>query len=151
MVKTVTVLSPTQVKIELNKSFGAFVNTLAHPSTVMHSLEALKKYPDEAQLRVHPVGTGPFKFTEWQQGKDVKLVKNDSYWQKGWPKVDSVTFYPTPEDSTRVAALKSSQVDAIYPLPSNLLGTVQSDSELAVQRDPGIYQFWLAMNNLPRP
>ncbi len=151
MVKTVTVLSPTQVKIELNKSFGAFVNTLAHPSAVMHSPEALKKYPDEAQLRVHPVGTGPFKFTEWQQGKDVKLVKNDSYWQKGWPKVDSVTFYPTPEDSTRVAALKSSQVDAIYPLPSDLVGTVQSDSKLAIQRDPGIYQFWLAMNNLRPP
>lgn len=151
MVQSVTVLSPTQVKIELNKSFGAFVNTLAHPSAVMHSPEALKKYPDEAQLRVNPVGTGPFKFTEWQQGKDVKLVKFDNYWQKGWPKVDSVTFYPTPEDSTRVASLKSGQVDAVYPLPSDLIGTVQNDSKLAIQRDPSIYQFWLAMNNLRPP
>nr|WP_113868682.1 glutathione ABC transporter substrate-binding protein [Brenneria salicis]NMN90053.1 glutathione transport system substrate-binding protein [Brenneria salicis ATCC 15712 = DSM 30166]RBP59265.1 glutathione transport system substrate-binding protein [Brenneria salicis ATCC 15712 = DSM 30166]RLM31475.1 ABC transporter substrate-binding protein [Brenneria salicis ATCC 15712 = DSM 30166] len=151
MVKTVTVISPTQVKIELNKSFGAFVNTLAHPSAVMHSPEALKKYPDEAQLRVHPVGTGPFKFSAWQQGKDVKLVKYDNYWQKGWPKVDSVTFFPAPEDSTRVASLKSGQVDAIYPLPSDLLNAVQSDSKLEVQRDPSIYQFWLAMNNLRAP
>lgn len=87
----------------------------------MHSPAALKQYPDETQLRVHPVGTGPFKFSEWQQGKDVKLVKYDNYWQKGWPKVDSVTFYPSPEDATRVAALKSSQSDAIYPLPSDLV------------------------------
>ncbi|MBJ7223385.1 MULTISPECIES: glutathione ABC transporter substrate-binding protein [unclassified Brenneria] len=151
MIKTVTVISPTQVKIDLNQSFGAFVNTLAHPSAVMHSPEALKKYPDEAQLRVNPVGTGPFKFDTWQQGKDVKLVKYDNYWQKGWPKVDSVTFFPAPEDSTRVASLKSGQVDAIYPLPSDLLNAVQSDSKLAVQRDESIYFYYIALNAQHKP
>ncbi|MGK4329790.1 glutathione ABC transporter substrate-binding protein [Lonsdalea quercina] len=147
MIKSVTVLSPSQVKIDLNESFGAFINTLAHPSAVMHSPAALKQYPDEAQLRVHPVGTGPFKFSEWQQGKDVKLVKNDHYWQQGWPKVDSVTFYPAPEDSTRVASLKAGQSDVIYPLPSDLVNTVKSDSKLAIQSDAGIYLYWIAMNN----
>ncbi|ATA26126.1 ABC transporter substrate-binding protein [Brenneria goodwinii] len=151
MIKTVTVVSPTEVKIDLNQSFGAFVNTLAHPSAVMHSPEALKKYPDEAQLRLHPVGTGPFKFDAWQQGKDVKLVKYDGYWQQGWPKVDSVTFFPAPEDSTRVASLKSGQVDAIYPLPSDLLNAVQSDSKLAVQRDEGIYLYYMSLNTQHKP
>lgn len=148
MVKSVTVLSPSQVRIDLNEPFGAFINTLAHPSAVMHSPAALAKYPAEEQLRVHPVGTGPFKFVEWQQGKEVKLTRNDNYWQQGWPKVDNIMFYPTPEDSTRVAALKSGQSDAIFPLPSDLLNTVKNDSKLAVQSDAGIYMFWIAMNNL---
>ncbi|WJV62675.1 glutathione ABC transporter substrate-binding protein [Pectobacteriaceae bacterium CE70] len=151
MIKSVTVLSPTEVKIDLNQSFGAFINTLAHPSAVMHSPASLKQYPDEAQLRVHPVGTGPFKFEEWQQGKDVKLVKYNHYWQKGWPKVDSVTFYPSPEDSTRVASLKSGQSDAIYPLPSDLVSAVRDDSKLAIQRDPSIYLYYLALNTQHTP
>ncbi|ACZ75036.1 glutathione ABC transporter substrate-binding protein [Dickeya zeae] len=151
MIKSVTVVSPTQVKVELNKSFGAFINTLAHPSAVMHSPAALQQYPDETQLRVHPVGTGPFKFVEWQQGKDVKLTKYDNYWQKGWPKVDNVTFYPSPEDATRVAALKSGQSDAIYPLPSDLVKTVEDDTKLAIQRDPSIYLYYMAINTQHGP
>lgn len=146
MIKTVTVVSPTQVKVVLNQSFGAFINTLAHPSAVMWSPAILKQYPQEAQLRLHPVGTGPFRFVSWQPGKEVKLSKFDGYWQKGWPKVDNVYISPSPEDSTRVAALKSGQVDAIYPLPSDLIKTVQSDSKLAVQRDESIYLYYMAIN-----
>ncbi len=146
VIKTVTVLAPDRVKFELNEPFGAFINTLAHPSAVMHSPQSLKAYPQEAQLRLHPVGTGPFTFAEWQQGKDVKLVKYDHYWRPGWPKVDGITFYPTPEDSTQVAKLKAGEVDAVYPLPSDLVDTVKSDAKLDIQRDAGIYLYYLALN-----
>jgi len=151
MIKTVTVVSPTQVKIDLSQSFGAFINTLAHPSAVMWSPATLKQYPEEAQLRLHPVGTGPFKFVEWQPGKFVKLIKNPTYWRQGWPKVDSVTISPSPEDATRVAALKAGQVDAIYPLPADLVATVQNDSKLAIQRDPSIYLYYMALNTQHKP
>ena len=151
MIAKVTVLAPDQVKIDLNQSFGAFINTLAHPSAVMWSPAILKQYPEEAQLRLHPVGTGPFKFVTWQPGKAVTLAKYAGYWQKGWPKVDNVIFSPSPEDATRVAALKSGQVDAIWPLPSDLIATVQSDSKLAVQRDPSIYLYYMAINTQHKP
>ncbi|WP_409309873.1 glutathione ABC transporter substrate-binding protein [Pectobacterium sp. B1J-3] len=146
MIKSITALSPTQVKIELNQPFGAFINTLAHPSAVMHSPAALAQYPEEAQLRQHPVGTGPFKFVEWQLGKSIKLSKYAGYWRQGWPKVDNVTFYPTPEDATRVAALKAGQVDAISPLPTDLMETIKNDAKLAVQRDKSIYFTYVAIN-----
>jgi len=146
MIKSVDVLTPYQVKITLNKPFGAMINTLAHPSAVMHSPASLKQYPNEQDLSVHPVGTGPFKFVEWQQGKDVRLVKFDNYWQKGWPKVDSVTLYPTPEDSTQVAKLKSGGVEAVYPLPSDLVDTVKSDPKLDISQNPGIYLYYIAFN-----
>jgi len=146
MIQTVTVLAPDQVKIELNRPFGAFINTLAHPSAVMWSPAVLKQYPQEAQLRLHPVGTGPFKFVGWQPGKEVRFAKYENYWNKGWPKVDNVTFTPSPEDATRVASLRSGQVDAIYPLPSDLVNSVQGDSKLSIQRDPSIYLYYMAVN-----
>jgi len=151
MIDTVTVLSASEVSIKLNKSFGAFINTLAHPSAVMWSPATLAQYPAEVDLRMNPVGTGPFKFETWQPGQAVKLVKNDNYWKADWPKVDSVTFYPSPEDSTRVAALKSGQVNAIYPLAADLISAVESDSKLAVQRDPSIYMYYMALNTQHKP
>lgn len=146
MIQSVVVTAPYQVKITLNKPFGAMINTLAHPSAAMHSPASLKAYPNEADLSIHPVGTGPFKFVEWQPGKDVKLVKYDHYWQKGWPKVDAVTFYPTPEDSTQVAKLVSGAVQAIYPLPADLVNTVKNNPKLDIQRDPGINLSYIAFN-----
>lgn len=146
MIDTVTVIDEDTVDIKLSESFGAFINTLAHPSAVMWSPTVLAKYPDERELRLHPVGTGPFTFDEWSPGQDVKLVKYNDYWKAGWPKVDSVTFYPASEDSTRVASLKSGQVDAIYPLPSDLMKSVQSDPKLSVQKDPSIYSMYMAIN-----
>ena len=151
MIDKVTVLAPDQVKIDLNQSFGAFINTMAHPSAVMWSPSILKQYPDEAQLRLHPVGTGPFTFVDWKPGKAVTLARYAGYWQQGWPKVDHVIFSPSPEDATRVAALKSGQVDAIWPLPSDLIAAVQQDSHLSIQRDPSIYLYYMAINTQHKP
>ncbi|WP_241630757.1 ABC transporter substrate-binding protein, partial [Rosenbergiella nectarea] len=58
MIQSVAVIAPDQVEIHLNRSFGAFINTLAHPSAVMWSPAALNKYSSESELRLHPVGTG---------------------------------------------------------------------------------------------
>ncbi|MGQ0428236.1 glutathione ABC transporter substrate-binding protein [Klebsiella pneumoniae] len=152
LVKEVEVVSPYQVKILLKKPFGALINALASPAAVpMISPQALKSYPEEADLRLHPVGTGPFKLVEWHQGKDIKLEKNPGYWQKDWPKVDNITLYPISEDATRVAKLKAGEVDAIYPLPSDLIPTVEQDSKLAISREPSIYQYYIALNTKQKP
>jgi hypothetical protein len=45
---------------------------LAHPSAVMISPAALKKYGNK-DIAFHPVGTGPFKFVEWKQTDYVKV------------------------------------------------------------------------------
>ena len=30
-----------------------------------------------------PIGTGPFKLTEWKKGAYIHLVRNDAYWKPG--------------------------------------------------------------------
>ncbi|MFP3740345.1 ABC transporter substrate-binding protein, partial [Burkholderia sp. SIMBA_019] len=48
------VVDPYTVKITLKAPFSAFVNVLAHPSAVMISPDALKKYGKD--IAFHPVG-----------------------------------------------------------------------------------------------
>src|SRR4029077_11983150 len=38
-----------------------------------------------AQMRTHPIGTGPFKFVEFKQNESIKLAQNENYWKKGLP------------------------------------------------------------------
>ena len=126
------------------------INTLAHPSAVMWSPKSLAE-KSRNELRLNPVGTGPFTFDEWKPGSYVRLEKNENYWKEGWPKVDSVTFLPTPESSTRQAKLLAGEVDAIYFLPSDLAESVRGNEKLAVQQDVSIMQYYIALNNLKAP
>src|SRR5438874_4918997 len=38
-----------------------------------------------AQMRQHPIGTGPFKFVEYKPNEAVRLTRNPDYWKPGRP------------------------------------------------------------------
>ena len=63
-----------------------------------------------AKLGNNPVGTGPFKFTEWKKGQYIRLDKNENYWKEGLPLLDRVVARVIPDASTRTAAMESGEV-----------------------------------------
>jgi peptide/nickel transport system substrate-binding protein len=67
----------------------------------------------DIQTNVHanqPVGSGPFKFVEWNRGQFIRLDRNPDYWRKGQPYLDRLVARFIPDSSTRTAALESSEV-----------------------------------------
>ena len=58
-----------------------------------------------------PVGTGPFKFAEWQRGKFIRLVKNPDYWVKGQPHFDALIVRFIPDAGARAVALETGELD----------------------------------------
>ncbi len=61
----------------------------------------------------HPIGTGPYKFAEWDKGQRIVLVKNDNYWGGSGAQLDKVEFRFIPEEAARIAALNAGEVDMI--------------------------------------
>jgi peptide/nickel transport system substrate-binding protein len=61
----------------------------------------------------HPIGTGPFKFVEWHQGQQSLFVKNPDYFISGKPYVSELTCVSIPDNSSRLQALQSGQIDAM--------------------------------------
>jgi peptide/nickel transport system substrate-binding protein len=45
-----------------------------------------------AQMRQHPIGTGPFKFVEYKPNEHIKLTRNPDYWKTGRPYLDGLEF-----------------------------------------------------------
>jgi peptide/nickel transport system substrate-binding protein len=64
----------------------------------------------------NPVGTGPFKMTEFQ--RDVKIVfeKFDDYWQKGKPYLDKVIINLIADPSVQMASFLREENDIIQSL-----------------------------------
>lgn len=61
-----------------------------------------------------PVGTGPYKLSEWVRDSKIVLDKNPDYWMKGLPKLDQVMLHIIPERSVQVQGLISGQIDVSY-------------------------------------
>jgi peptide/nickel transport system substrate-binding protein len=57
---------------------------------------------------------GPWKLDHWTKGQEIKLVPNQSYWDKK-PHFSSVTFKILADTSAEQQAYKSGQVSAVYP------------------------------------
>lgn len=134
------------VVLHLKEPFGAMINTVAHPSVVIHSPKALEEYGKGVEK--HPVGTGPFKFKEWIPGERLVVERFDDYWDSEWPKVDSVTFYPVTESSTRASMLLSDEVQFVHILPAELSERVGSNDGYEVLEVPGITVWTASMNML---
>jgi peptide/nickel transport system substrate-binding protein len=68
-----------------------------------------------AQMRQHPIGTGPFKFVEYRPNQNIKLAKNPDYWKPGLPYLDGIEFTIIPNRSTAILAFVAGQFDMTFP------------------------------------
>lgn len=59
---------------------------------------------------------GPWKIEKWTRGTSVTLVPNENYWGEK-PHLDKVTFLFLPDTTAAFQALKSGQVNVLYPSP----------------------------------
>src|SRR5207248_1414103 len=113
--------------IHLTRRSSSFLPALVISSFAIQSPAALKKYgADQGELRngtfyptgtyafSHPTGTGPFKFKSWTVGQKVELVRNNAYWGKK-PKIGRVTVRPIPNNTARVQALQTGEINGADP------------------------------------
>ncbi|MGO4572153.1 ABC transporter substrate-binding protein [Microvirga sp. 2TAF3] len=110
--------------------------TLKEPSApLLASLATIAIVPSEVEtnkdaLQKVPVGTGPFKFKEWQPNGFILLAKNDAYWQQGLPKLSGLKFNIVPESATRQVGLANGQY--------SLLPNIDAATALQLKGKPNV-------------
>lgn len=75
-------------------------------------------YGDDAPFRGNPaneqpIGTGPFKFAEWEKGRFVRLVRNEDYHVEGQPYLDELYFVMIPDSQGRAIAFEQGTIDVV--------------------------------------
>jgi peptide/nickel transport system substrate-binding protein len=83
---------------------------------------------DWAKVATLPAaGTGPFRITKVVPRQEADLVRWDGYWDAAKkPKVDKLVLMPIPEANSRLAALRSGQVDWIEVPPADGIDSLKS-------------------------
>ena len=77
---------PQTLVIELEKPFAPFLSILAMINAKVVPREAMGP-----EFSKNPVGTGPFRFTAWDDGKEIVLTANEAYFA-GKPFLSSLAF-----------------------------------------------------------
>jgi peptide/nickel transport system substrate-binding protein len=78
-----------------------------------------------------PVGTGPFKFQQYERGQYIIGVRNDDYWRgKEYPYLDRVIFRFIPDKATAAAAIEAEEIHE-----SPFIGISMADME-RLSKDP---------------
>jgi len=107
-------------EVTVNGDFEAtFVLTRPQPSLLAMLASGYSPvYPchvTPAQMRLNPIGTGPFRFVELKQNEVLKITKNPDYWKKGLPYLDGIEFPIISNRSTAMLAFVAGRVDMTFP------------------------------------
>jgi peptide/nickel transport system substrate-binding protein len=112
------------VQINLSAPYPRLADNLTQGYFGIQSQVALETRTDEENCAA-PIGTGAFIVDHWDRGEEIVLVRNDEY--TSWPAnaehtgpayVEEIVWRFVPDATTRVAALQSGEVDAIYDVPA---------------------------------
>jgi peptide/nickel transport system substrate-binding protein len=68
-----------------------------------------------AQMRQHPIGTGPFKFVEFKPNESVRVARNADYWKPDRPYLDGIEYSIIHDPSTAALVFVSGQLDMTFP------------------------------------
>jgi peptide/nickel transport system substrate-binding protein len=93
-------------------------------------------------------GTGPFKVESRETDVETVLVRNEDWWDTPQHNLDRVVFTPISQDSTRVAALLSGEVDMAYPIPVQDLRRVDSNPQTETLTGPELRTIFLGMDQM---
>ena len=83
----------------------------------------------DAEFKQHPVGSGPYKLVSQAKGEYMEFEAFDGYW-RGTPYVKTVRLEIIPEDATRLAKLKTGEIDIMTTVPPQMKSEIEAKKGL---------------------
>lgn len=152
-IKEIVKVDDRTVKFVLNQPDASLPSKLALNFGSIVSKEYADKLAADGRredLDRKPVGTGPFRFVDYQQDAAIRFAANADYWD-GAPKIDNLIFAITTDPTTRMQKLQAGECHiAPYPAPADI-AKLKANPDLNVMEQPGLNVSYLAMNTLVAP
>ena len=148
LVKSVEVLDKSTVRLTLTDVTSAAMLNYAFNVQIISTAAAEKNGKDWARL--NGVGTGPFKLADFKRDTYIKYTRNDNYWRKGWPLLDSISYEYVPDAMTASMELENKQADMWGDVPNIKMALDLQQKGFKLNWGPGMMNVLLPNTNKPR-
>ena len=126
-----SVTGPYEVTARLAEPYGAFLQALA--ATVTAIVPGAEVAAGEIDLETQMIGTGPFAIVDHAEDQHWIMQRHEGYWQADRPLVDELVWQIIPDESARLASLRTGDIQITTFDNPLMLNLAQADANMAVQ------------------
>jgi ABC-type transport system substrate-binding protein len=126
-IKNVTAPDKYTVRFEFDKPVPYVVDLIDYWYAIR-----IDDMGDPDSMKKPPVGTGPFKMTEWQPNQFAKFVRNPDFYRKDEPVADELVFKRLEKAETLIPNLQSGSVDAVLVTSASDVAALKANPDLKV-------------------
>ena len=124
----IKVVDDYTVQFTLTKQFAYFPHSLTQTTNLIVPREEVEKWGKDYPF--HPVGTGPFKMTEWVPKQKVTFVRNPNYFKKGLPYLDGISYQLGADAAVSLLRYQKNEVDELADgIPSADIPTMATGAQ----------------------
>jgi ABC-type transport system substrate-binding protein len=154
-IQEIDVIDDYTIKLSIGKPNAAFLAGIASGIKPIMAKEMYKVGEDGLLELIKPIGTGPYRYVEWAQQEHFILEAFDDYWA-GAPNVKKITFKIVPDETVRLTALATGELDIIRTPPTNdLIEFIQNPTDegyaLGVMEGTQFLSYNLTLNTVEGP
>ncbi len=115
------------VVFHLNEPFAPLLTYLSYGILPKHIFEQTSiKDMKTNEACMEPIGTGPYKYAEWQKGQHIILEANEDYYGEG-PFIEQVIVKFYQDEQVMLAALEKGDIDYMGSIPVDDIDRVKEE------------------------
>jgi peptide/nickel transport system substrate-binding protein len=115
--ESITTNGPYEATMHMKRAQPAFLALLASGFSPVYPCHVPPR-----DMRIHPIGTGPFKFVEFKGNESMKVTRNPDYWKAGRPYLDGIEYTVIPNRSTAMLSFIAGKFDMTFPYEVTVQG-----------------------------
>ena len=115
-VEEITIIDEYTIAFKLSAPNVAFLDYMTMAILPKHKLDG--EDMQESEFFKNPVGTGPYKLENWDEGQAITLVKNEDYFKKA-PNIEKIVFKIVEDDNAKAMQVKSGELNMALLTPKD--------------------------------
>jgi peptide/nickel transport system substrate-binding protein len=143
-IQSVDVVNDLTVRLKLSQPLVPLLTALTDRAGMMVSPKAARALGDK--LGTQPVCAGPYRFVQRVAQGKIVVERVADYWDKANFSIDRIEFVPITDSSSRLASLRSGDLQMIERVSPTDLGEIRGDSKLKVLGVPELGYQMIPLN-----
>lgn len=151
-VDRISAIGDDRIEITLNAPDAAFLKNMSSGGAGFITSKRFWQEHDGkiGNSRSLVLGTGPYRVTEFVPDSHVSYERVDTWWG-GVPKVEHLTVKFIPDESTRLLAARSGEIDIAFSVPVQQSRSWQQVPDMRIENAPDLSYVGLYFNTTVKP
>jgi len=136
------------VQFKTFEKIATFENVLCRNNGMILNQKAVEEAGEEVGRSC--IGTGPYKFVDWQAGVQITMEAFDGYWGEK-ASIPNVIYKFVDDANSRMVMLEAGEADLIYSVPASGVSILEENDKVVVHEQASNAVRWFFINTNVEP